>query len=133
MIYIGTLSKVIGPALRTGYVVGAAPLVNQLAAYRSIVDGHGDQALEYALAELMEEGEIQRHIPRVRRERPERRSHSTNAPHLSCGSGLRRSTAPNLLKRPGVSRSLCRDEAIFGNAGLAQAKERDSIVTTQTE
>lgn len=63
----------IGPALRTGYVVGPVPVINQLAGYRSVVDGHGDRALEYALAELMEEGEIQRHIRRVRREYGARR------------------------------------------------------------
>jgi GntR family transcriptional regulator/MocR family aminotransferase len=73
VIYIGSLSKVLAPALRTGYVVGAARVIERIAAHRSLVDTQGDQVLEYALAELLEEGEIQRHVWRVRREYAARR------------------------------------------------------------
>jgi GntR family transcriptional regulator/MocR family aminotransferase len=71
--YIGTLSKVLAPALRIGYVVAPTPLIERLAAHRSYIDTQGDQVLEYAIAELLEEGTIQRHIRRVRREYRERR------------------------------------------------------------
>jgi GntR family transcriptional regulator/MocR family aminotransferase len=73
VIYIGSLSKVLAPALRTGYVVGAARVIERIAAHRSLVDTQGDQILEYALAELLEDGEIQRHVWRVRREYAARR------------------------------------------------------------
>jgi GntR family transcriptional regulator/MocR family aminotransferase len=55
-------------ALRIGYVVGPTPLIERIAAHRSHIDTQGDQVLEYAVGELLEEGEIQRHIRRVRRE-----------------------------------------------------------------
>lgn len=71
--YVGTLSKVLAPGLRVGYVVAPAPVIDQIAAYRSCVDTQGDHPLEYALAELIEDGVVQRHIRRMRREYGARR------------------------------------------------------------
>jgi GntR family transcriptional regulator/MocR family aminotransferase len=71
--YIGTLSKVLAPALRVGYIVAPAPLIEQVAAHRSHIDTQGDQVLDVALADLLEDGAIQRHIRRMRREYRARR------------------------------------------------------------
>jgi GntR family transcriptional regulator/MocR family aminotransferase len=71
--YVGTFSKVLAPALRLGYVVAPTALIERVAAYRSHLDTQGDQVLEYAVGELLDEGEIQRHIRRVRREYRTRR------------------------------------------------------------
>jgi GntR family transcriptional regulator/MocR family aminotransferase len=73
VIYVGTFSKVLAPALRLGYVVAPVPLIARIAAHRSLIDTQGDQVLEYAIAELLDDGEIQRHIRRVRREYHARR------------------------------------------------------------
>jgi GntR family transcriptional regulator / MocR family aminotransferase len=68
VVYVGTFSKVLAPALRIGYVAAPVPLIERIAAHRSHFDTQGDQVLEYVVGELLEEGEIQRHIRRVRRE-----------------------------------------------------------------
>jgi len=86
--YVGSFSKVIAPALRIGYVAAPTSLIEQVAAHRSHLDMQGDQVLEYAVAELLEEGEIQRHIRRVRREYRARRDTLIDALNEHLGDRL---------------------------------------------
>jgi GntR family transcriptional regulator/MocR family aminotransferase len=88
VVYIGSLSKVLAPALRTGYVVAPSELIERIAAHRALIDTQGDQVLEYALGELFEDGEIQRHIRRVRREYSARRDALVTALRQSLGGTL---------------------------------------------
>jgi len=67
VIYAGSLAKVLAPGLRLGFVVAPRPLLDRLAAERALVDRQGDLVLERAVAELVEEGELQRHVRRLRR------------------------------------------------------------------
>jgi GntR family transcriptional regulator/MocR family aminotransferase len=67
IIYLGTLSKVLAPGLRLGYVVAPRPFIARLAAHRSLLDIQGDLPTEAAVAALLEEGEVDRHIARARR------------------------------------------------------------------
>jgi GntR family transcriptional regulator / MocR family aminotransferase len=67
VIYIGTFSKTLAPGLRLGYIAAMRGVIDHLAKYRSLLDIQGDQVLEAAVAELIEDGEVQRHVRRVRR------------------------------------------------------------------
>jgi GntR family transcriptional regulator/MocR family aminotransferase len=67
VVYIGTLSKILAPGLRVGYIVAPPPVLRNAAAIRSLIDMQGDHATEAAIATLMEDGELQRHVARVRR------------------------------------------------------------------
>ncbi|MBI5069191.1 MAG: PLP-dependent aminotransferase family protein [Deltaproteobacteria bacterium] len=65
VVHVGTLSKIFAPGLRLGFVHGPAPLVGRLRELRAAFDRHGDPVLERAMAELMEDGELQRHLNRM--------------------------------------------------------------------
>jgi GntR family transcriptional regulator/MocR family aminotransferase len=67
VVYIGTLSKILAPGLRIGYIVAPQAVLRTVGAIRSLLDIQGDLATEAAVATLIEEGELQRHVARVRR------------------------------------------------------------------
>lgn len=67
VVYIGTLSKVLAPGLRLGFLAGPRALVEVVAHLRHAADRQGDQAQERAVADLLEDGLIQRHVRKMRR------------------------------------------------------------------
>lgn len=67
VIYIGSFTKTIAPAFRVGYVVAPPNLIAELGYLRRIIDRQGDAILEQALAELLAEGDVQRHLKKAQR------------------------------------------------------------------
>jgi GntR family transcriptional regulator/MocR family aminotransferase len=65
VVHVGTLSKLFAASLRLGFIVAPLSLVARLKGLRAAVDRHGDPALELAMAELMEDGELERHLNRM--------------------------------------------------------------------
>lgn len=73
VIYIGSLSKILAPGLRIGFVAAPVPVIEALAGLRFIADRQGDHVVEEAVAELVEDGEVQRHAHKLRRAYADRR------------------------------------------------------------
>jgi GntR family transcriptional regulator/MocR family aminotransferase len=67
VIYLGSFSKTFAPSLRLGFVVAPEPLVDRLARLRARIDVCGDSVTELAMAELIEDGELERHHRRIMR------------------------------------------------------------------
>ena len=67
VVYVGSLCKAISPALRVGYVVAPAEVIEELARLRRIIDRQGDNLLEATIALLFREGEMRRHLKKAQK------------------------------------------------------------------
>jgi GntR family transcriptional regulator/MocR family aminotransferase len=66
VIYLGTFSKVLFPALRLGYLVVPPDLVDAFVAARALADRQPPSLTQAVLADFMGEGHFARHIRRTR-------------------------------------------------------------------
>jgi GntR family transcriptional regulator / MocR family aminotransferase len=73
VIYVGTLSKTLAPGLRLAYIAATQDVIAHLTGFRTLLDTQGDGVLEAAVAELIEDGDVQRHVRKSRRIYLERR------------------------------------------------------------
>jgi len=65
-VYIGTMSKVVAPALRIGYIASNdCTLINKVGRLRKIIDVQGDSIMEQAVLQLIKDGTIKRHIKKA--------------------------------------------------------------------
>jgi GntR family transcriptional regulator / MocR family aminotransferase len=94
VIYIGTLSKILAPGLRLGYVAAPRSLLDHVALGRRYLDRQGDHVLEHAIAELVEDGELGRHARRMRRVYLRRRDALVSALRRRLGGALDFSVPP---------------------------------------
>jgi len=66
VIYLGTFSKTLFPALRLGYAVVPTDLVRPFTAVRSVLDVHSPVLEQAVLAEFITAGYFERHLRRMR-------------------------------------------------------------------
>jgi GntR family transcriptional regulator / MocR family aminotransferase len=73
VLYCGSFTKTVSPAFRIGYLVGPENVIRHLAQLRRIIDRQGDSMLENAMAELLQNGIIQRYLRKALRMYRQRR------------------------------------------------------------
>ena len=64
-VYIGTLSKLIAPAIRVGYITANPDFIEKVGQLRKIIDIQGDAIMEQSIMELIADGAIRRHQKRM--------------------------------------------------------------------
>ncbi|HJU70428.1 MAG TPA: PLP-dependent aminotransferase family protein [Paucimonas sp.] len=74
VLYVGTLSKVLFPGLRLGYLVVPPPLIDAFARGKAAIDRHTAIVPQIVLADFIAEGHFSRHIKRMREVYAERRT-----------------------------------------------------------
>jgi GntR family transcriptional regulator/MocR family aminotransferase len=88
VIYIGSLSNLLAPGLSTGFVTAPPSVFLRLASLRAASDARGDAAMECAVAELFEDGELLRHVRRMRRTYAARRDALADALRAQLGGAV---------------------------------------------
>ncbi len=74
VLYVGTLSKVLFPALRLGYLVVPPALTDAFTRCKAAIDRHAPTMSQVVLADFIAEGHFTRHIKRTRDMYAERRA-----------------------------------------------------------
>ena len=74
VLYLGSFSKSLFPALRLGYLIAPLPLIAPLLEMRRFIDGHVPILEQMALADFMREGHFVRHLRRMRQLYHQRRN-----------------------------------------------------------
>jgi GntR family transcriptional regulator/MocR family aminotransferase len=108
VVYIGTFSKVLFPAVRVGYVVVPPPLWERFVAAREALDLFSPTLYQLALAEFLREGHFARHLRRMRGVYLKRREALLGGLARHCGDYLTVHNADAglhvvVLLRPGMS------------------------------
>jgi GntR family transcriptional regulator/MocR family aminotransferase len=93
VIYVGSFCKIIAPAVRVGFMVAPENLINQATRLRKIVDRQGEQLLEEAIANMLKNGDITRHLKKTNKIYHERRD-------LMCGLLEEKLSGKLTFKRP---------------------------------
>ncbi len=73
VIYVGSFCKTVAPAIRIGFMVAPVNMVDQATWLRKLVDRQGEQLMEEAMANLLRNGDIDRHLKKANKVYHERR------------------------------------------------------------
>lgn len=78
VIYVGTFSKILFPSVRMGYIVLPEALVEECRELKRLGDHHTDSVSQLALRSFIENGDLERHITRMKKVYHKRRDVLTN-------------------------------------------------------
>lgn len=66
VVRLGTFSKVLAPGLRLGYIVAPRPIIAKLVQIKQATDLHTATVSQMAVYETIQDGFLERHLPKVR-------------------------------------------------------------------
>jgi hypothetical protein len=114
VIYCGTFSKTLAPALRLGFAVVPAPLVAAFVRVQTLMDRGIDTINQATLAEFMRQGLLAPHIRRMRTEYSRRRD-------ALLAALARHAPSASPIPAPGGLHMVCRLSAGADEAAVVQA------------
>ena len=88
VIYIGTMSKPLGSTFRCSYIVAPPEVIAVLERRATLTLGQGDAVMQRMLADLINEGELKKHLRRVNREYRRRRETLLACLHEAFGEQI---------------------------------------------
>jgi len=89
VIHLGSISQLIAPGLCMAYLVAPADLVDRLARLKQRMNTQGDRVLEWAMADLIRDGDLERHLARARKVLKQRRDALEHWVEEFLGPGFR--------------------------------------------
>jgi GntR family transcriptional regulator of abcA and norABC len=95
VLYLGSMSKTLGPGLRIGWLIGPDPVVNRLADLKMQLDYGSSSLSQWTVAECLKSGLYEQHLQKTRETLQKRREaalhalerHMTGMASWSCPSG----------------------------------------------
>jgi GntR family transcriptional regulator/MocR family aminotransferase len=122
VIYVGTLSKLLFPSLRIGYLVAPPALAQAFRRARAIVDDQPAMGVQPALAQFFADGHLAAHVRRMRKRYARRQAMLLDAARRHFGDRIRLRPDAAGLHLVGDIRLQGRDDAAIsaelGEAGL---------------
>ncbi len=88
VVYIGTLTKSLAPAIRLGFIVAPSEFIAAATYLRKSIDTQGDSLIENAVAELYKDGTLARHLKKSLKLYKERRDHFCNLLKTELGDAI---------------------------------------------
>lgn len=73
VVHIGSMSKVFAPGLRLGYIAADEKFIERIGQEIVVIDRQGNTLSELVISDLMESGEVKRHIRKTRKQYESRR------------------------------------------------------------
>ena len=122
VVYVGSLANLLAPGISTGFVVAPPTVFERLRSLREASDARSDVAMEFAIAELFEDGELLRHMRRMRRTYAARRDVLASALRQHLGTAL------DFRVPDGGMALWARAEDAIDTAAWQHAGEREGVI-----
>jgi len=123
VVYIGTFSRTVFPALRIGYMIAPKPLVPALMGAKWLADRHTPTLEQETLAEFISSGAYERHLRRTRKSNEGRRATLIESIERYLGDRVRVTG-----DRAGTHVVLWPDSKMSEQEIVAKAAERDVTI-----